>query len=255
MTKLIRHGSCPFNCGSSDAYSEKVENGFIKGRCFSCNKYKRIATDLANTIEYKVYAPLPDHQLQEGLIPNIDRNLLYFYNIHTVDLWYLYLPCYLDNQFLGYQLKDLRKDPVIKYFTYMNDYLIYFTTQESGYKGDTIFITEDWLSSIAIKECGYESLAICGNNFTKKSHLFKFIREMPNLKNIYLWLDNDKAGKFGAEEIYNMLSNLYNCVNIKNVNEPKNLSLDDRNLTLRYYAVGFKIIERYKEVITKLADR
>lgn len=221
---LKSHSVCPFGCGSSDAYSEKQTDSGVFGKCFSCGKSKGNG-GLSSEYAAK-YTPLPYnnsitvHTHRDYGIAKFESKEI---NGHTY-YDFVYLPCYLDDEFLGMQIKRPGREP--KYLTFKNDSLIYYTKQKTEHC-DTLVITEDWFSAIACgRNEGIEALALTGTDLTRHSHLYKFIREIaPN--HIIVWLDYDKAGFAGAKKVSKLLENTYSVYTVVSKQEPKQLKSDE----------------------------
>lgn len=234
--KLASKQPCPFDCGSSDAYSEYINvDGTKKGKCFSCGKH----VTLSNNVGMGNFWPDPNANkyytpwVFDNYFRYADKLLAWFYNdiyinINTIYEYRLamvdskiYLPCYLDDRFLGYQIKNL--DPAKpKYITCCNEPLIYYTKQYTDHC-DILIITEDWFSAIACSSACVAGLAIAGSNFSRNSAVYKFINKIKPYK-IYIWLDDDIAGHTGAVKIQKLLENTYDVKIIRSKDEPKHLT-------------------------------
>jgi hypothetical protein len=234
-TQLKRKQPCPFQCGSSDAYSETNSEKGAFGKCFSCGKFKWLSGEFAER-EDELYIELPRDRLLAVRIYDIPAVTMRQYGVGYAEKYrvthkyvrysQLVLQCWLDGEYLGCQLKNLRKkvDDKFKYFTLKKEPLIYYTALKTAHC-DTLVITEDWASSIKVKyafrdNTTIQALAITGNNFNRRSHLFKFIQKIKPNK-IIVWLDNDAAGIDGSKHVTKCLSNVYDVVTLYNVEEPK----------------------------------
>lgn len=241
MDKLKRHAPCPFlnpSCGSSDAYSEYMDGGIKKGKCFSCGWHKSYGE--VEGIEDKVsvtYVPFPYSSSDvEGIYkiyPLLSFALLDKYKVQLKSIInkntntpsrVIYLPCYLDGEYRGHQLKQLDSTP--KYLSHVNDPLIYYTKLKTEHC-ETLVITEDWLSSIACSQIKHtEGLAIAGASFKANSELYKFIDKIRPDK-IVIWLDDDETGRNGARKVDMLLSNLYLTRIVYNRKEPKECTVQE----------------------------
>ncbi len=227
----ISHTQCPFGCGSSDAYTENEDKGI--GKCFSCGKIKHLGKDFA----HKSVTYYPEFQAEYNSHPqnicNIEWEALRKYAIfYTTKLEVngyirtnqLVLPCYLDEQYRGCQLKSLNAWEHIKYISLKNEPLIYCTTQKTKHI-HSLVITEDWLSAIQIHECcpQFEALALLGTKLSRRSAIYKFIQKTKP-KHIYIWLDNDAPGHEGAISVDKLLGNTFYSTIVHSKEEAKNLT-------------------------------
>lgn len=238
MTKLAKHELCPWKCEpdneSCKAYSETVIDGFILGKCFACGRIRKFQNTDGKLSDRDISFDLIEELSSIPIsLCNIELNLLEKYKVGYVPNYWgktkegktfkrfdqIYLPCYLDQEFRGFQLKSIVSTDYPKYLTMANDTLIYFTELETKHV-DTLVITEDWLSAINVSPT-YPALALTTCNLYKQSDIFKFIRDI-NPKKIIVWLDDDKAGINGGEQVVTLLSNFYNTVWIRKRQEPKN---------------------------------
>lgn len=246
MADLAKKIACPFDCGSSDAYSETYIEGGILGKCFSCGKAKIVSTvdggsytvtPTAAPIVNRLMSPyniIPEIWNQYGLTQDLlDKHKIAYCSRACIDGKYkfdfLYLPCYLNGEFLGFQIKQYFSNP--KYLTYKNDNLVYYTSPDNN-QPNILVITEDWLSAISVGRVA-SALALCGTSLSKRGYLYKFIQKI-HPEEVVLWLDPDEPGQKGTGSISKLLSNNYRCSIVDRQIEPKYLNEDQIKTILKH---------------------
>ena len=233
---------CPFDCGSSDAYSEKLRiDGSAFGKCFSCLRWTNLDGNYEPVSNTARYLELSPQRLLACRIYDIPATFLRQYGVGYVDQYrisdkavrynQLVLQSILDGEYRGCQLKNLKStDKSYKYMTLAKDDLVYYTKLKTEHC-ETLVITEDWCSAVKVKYAtGLEALALTGSSLARTSFLMGFILKIcPD--DIIIWLDNDYAGRKGAYMTYKTLSNLF-PTRVVQQDEPKLLSIEKIKETL-----------------------
>ena len=137
MTDLKKHDKCPFGCGSSDAYSEKIKDGKVIGHCFSAGCGKTRTLDFNGNTQggSGLYYSPPLSGLHKIQIKPLASSYLAEHGVWYADKYrcsetylryqQIVLQNYLDGEYRGCQLKNTNSNHYLKYFTLAEMPLIY----------------------------------------------------------------------------------------------------------------------------------
>lgn len=109
----------------------------------------------------------------------------------------------------------------------------YIRVQQQGFKGyeayvhspyHPLFITEDVMSAIKLHKAGYNSLTLLGTRASAEALSYIMVA-IGNKCPVYVWLDDDSAGKYGAVQLYKDLASFGDVLTIDSPREAKETEL------------------------------
>lgn len=235
MNNLAYHQPCPDNCGSSDAYSEYVDdNGHKRGKCHSCD-YKIWfnafdAIQLNKKSKEQVGLPIDRSDLQLGIPYLSSYDITYedakayklrFYNGNGwLELpnkkWLKYnkavlFPIYdQDNNINYYQIKSFGPVAGAKTYTVGQKSVLCksVTTNKST---DVCVIVEDYISMMKVGKV-LPCVALLGGAEFSRQALEQLLAL--NYFTYVIWTDNDRGGVKISKKLFWRLGAFGKCTNI-----------------------------------------